>query len=67
MPETELFLDFEPEANAATAKGGLTLTGSERNATMNCPTCEKSELFLSFSPSARPYSISIRFCQGWRT
>ena len=34
FPYNKLFLDSEPEANAATVAGGLPLAGSERNATM---------------------------------
>ena len=47
----ELLLNSEPEANPATAAGGLPLIGSERNATMKSLTVNSTELFLSSSPS----------------
>ena len=52
MPADKLFLDSEPEAKPATAAGGLPLTGSERNATMDATDGEPEKLFLSSSPSA---------------
>ena len=47
MPADKLFLDSEPEAKPATAAGGLPLTGSERNATMDATDGEPEKLFLS--------------------
>ena len=55
MPADKLFLDSEPEAKPATAAGGLPLTGSERNATMDATDGEPEKLFLSSSPTVQHF------------